>query len=233
MEPCAIIDPRLPEICVKNLHKAGFKTITAPISELVETPLAGHPDIQMFIHEKNLFVHPDIDLTFLKKTESYLNIIQCPSRLNKSYPSDVPYNIACTGTIALHKKDSTDKCILDYFLQKKIEIINTKQGYSKCSTLPVDDLSIITADKSIHNAAESAGIDSLLISQGYIDLPGYNYGFIGGASGKFLDTIYLTGSIDHHPDIERIMHFIESRGMHLKILSDKRILDAGSIFFTG
>jgi len=231
MEPCAIIDPRLPEKTVKNLNKAGFLTVTVPLSDLVETPLSGHPDIQMFLHEKNLFVHPDIDKSFLQKIESYVNIIQCPSRLQKSHPADIPYNIACTGKIALHRKESTDKCILNFFLQNEIKIVNTRQGYSKCSTLIVDDSSIITSDESIHKAAEDAGIDSLLIIKGYIDLPGYNYGFIGGASGRFLDTIYLTGSIDNHPDRKMIQNFIESKGMRLNILSDQKIFDAGSIFF--
>jgi len=233
MEPIAVIDPRLPEICVKKLNHAGFKTIEAPLSDLLETPISGHPDMQMFLHNKNLFVHPEIDLSFLKKIENYVNIIHCSSRLAKSYPGDIAYNIACAGKIALHRKDSTDLTIQNYFLKNEIEIINTKQGYSKCSTLIVDDASIITADKSTYMAADSAGIDSLLITQGYINLPGYNYGFIGGASGRYLDTIYLTGTIDHHPDFKIIVQFIESRKLQLNILSDQRIFDSGSIFFIG
>lgn len=231
MNPCAIIDPRLSENILKNLQKSGFTTIAVPLTEQVEQPLSGHPDIQMFIHDKNLFVHPDIDKSFLKKIEAYANIIPCSSKLDKKYPEDISYNIACTGKVAIHRKVYTDKDILDYLLRNKIEIIDTRQGYSKCSTLIVDDKSIITADNAIHLSAESSGLDSLLISQGYIDLPGYNYGFIGGASGKFLDTIYLTGSIDHHPDKERIVNFVESKGMKLKILSEEKIFDAGSIFF--
>ncbi len=231
MKPCAIIDPRLSETIKKNLDNAGFFTISVPLSHLVDTPLSGHPDIQLFLHEKNLFVQPDIDNSFLHKIDRYVNIIQCTTRLKRSYPDDTPYNIACTGTIAIHKNDSTDKCILEYFLQNKINIINTRQGYSKCSTLIVDESSIITADKSIHNAAMSAGIDSLLITHGHVDLPGYNYGFIGGASGKFRNTIYLTGRINHHPDAVRIRSFIESRGLNLIFLSDQKIFDSGSIFF--
>jgi len=231
MGPCAIIDPRLPEEIAKNLQRSGISTITAPISELVDEPLSGHPDIQMFIHKNNLFVHPDINTAFLKKIERYINIIHCSTKLGKNFPDDIIYNIACIGTTAIHKKQSTEKAILKYFLQNKIDIIDTQQGYSKCSTLIVDENSIITADKSIHRAAECAKIDSLLISSGYIDLPGYKYGFIGGASGSFLDTIYLTGSIDHHPDKELIIQFIKSKMMKLKILSDKKIFDGGSIFF--
>jgi len=231
MEPCAIIDPRLPAECVISLKKSGFQTITAPFCNLVDAPISGHPDIQMFIHENNLFVHPDIAPTFLKKVERYLNIIQCPTRLTNIYPGDIPYNIACTGKFALHKRNSTDPVILKYFTDNEIDIFETKQGYSKCSTLIVDDASIITSDKSIDAAARFAGIDSLLISQGYIDLPGYNYGFIGGASGRYLNTIYLTGSLGSHPDREHIEIFIESKKMHLNILTKQKTYDSGSIFF--
>ncbi len=233
MNPCAIVDPRLSDQIMKSLQNSGFKTIAVPLIEKVDQPLAGHPDIQMFIHDTNIFVHPDIDKSFLKKIEDYVNIMICSSKLDKKYPGDISYNIACTGKIAIHKKAFTDKEIMDYLLRNQIEIIDTRQGYSKCSTLIVDDSSIITADNAIHLSAESAGLDSLLISEGYIDLPGYNYGFIGGASGRFIDTIYLTGSIDHHPDKERIVNFVESKKMHLKILSEEKIFDAGSIFFIG
>jgi hypothetical protein len=233
MEPCAIIDPRLSEKIVKNLHSAGFKTIPAPLTGLVAPPLSGHPDIQMFLHGDNLFVHPEIDLLFLRVVEGYVNIIQCQTPLNNVYPGDIAYNIAYTGGFAIHRIKSIEQKILEYFRQNNIEIIETKQGYSKCSTMIVDDQSIVTSDRSIHSAAEKAGLDALLISPGHIDLPGYSYGFIGGASGKFLNRIYLTGSIDGHPDCGRIIEFISSKGCGINILSDERILDGGSIFFIG
>lgn len=231
MDPCVIIDPRTPEDMVKNLHRSGFETVAVPLTGLVDSPLSGHPDIQMFIRENNLFVHPDIDITFLKKIEERVNIIQCSSRLDRIYPGDIPYNIALIGATAIHRKNYTDSTIYGHFMQNRIEVVNTRQGYSKCSTLIVDDESIITSDRSINSAAEQSGIDSLLITPGYIDLPGYDYGFIGGASGKFLDTIYLTGSLERHPDLEKIYIFIESHNIRIKILSNLNAFDAGSLFF--
>ncbi len=233
MEPCAIIDPRLSEKIVKNLHSAGFRTIPAPLTCLVDLPLSGHPDIQMFMHGRNLFVHPGIDQSFLRTVERYVNIIQCQTPLNNVYPGDIAYNIACTGRFAIHRTKSTEQKILEYFKQNDIGIVETKQGYTKCSTMIVDDHSIITSDRSIHTASKRAGLDALLISSRHIDLPGYSYGFIGGASGKFMNRIYLTGSIDNHPDCGRIIEFIESKGLQISILSDQKIIDGGSIFFIG
>lgn len=233
MKSCAIIDPRLPENCIVNLRDEDFEIIPVPLTGKVDVQISGHPDIQMFQHEKNLFVHPDIDNFFLKKAEKYVNIIICSTPLGRNYPEDIPYNIACVHKTAIHKKESTDKKILEYMALHNINVINTNQGYTKCSTLIVDEQNIITSDKSIQQAAEKSGINTLLITPGYIDIPGYGYGFIGGASGKFRDTIYLTGSISDHPDRDRIKHFIHSKGLKLKILSNNKIFDAGSIFFIG
>ena len=230
MEPCVIIDPRLDEECIKNLNHAGFRIIPIRLSNLVDEPISGHPDIQMFLHEKNLFVHPDIDTQFIKDIEKYVNVIVCSTKLKKDYPYNIPYNIAVVNNFAIHRKNFTDKTIQDYLSKHDITILDTKQGYTKCSTLIVGD-SIITSDKSIADTAKSAGIDTLLISNGFIELTGYNHGFIGGASGSYADTIYLTGRIDCHPDKDGIESFIISKNMKLKILSNKRIADVGSIFF--
>ena len=231
MEPIAIIDPGIPEQAVNNLHKLGFMTVPVPLTELVDEPLAGHPDMQMFLYRKNLFVHPDIDISFLKIIERYANIIQCSTRLSKTYPGDIPYNIACTGEVAFHKVESTEITISDYLSREKVQIINTNQGYAKCSTMIIDEHSIITPDKSILKAAEKAGMDCLLITGGCIDLPGYKYGFIGGASGRFDNTVFITGTLHHHPDRDSIYRFVELKGMNLKILSGEKITDTGSIFF--
>jgi len=233
MEPCVIIDPRLDEECIRNLKRDGFRIINTALTDFVDKPISGHPDIQMFIHEKNLFVHPDIDKEFIKRIERYVNVIPCSTKLNKNYPYDIPYNIALVGNFAIHRKNFTDRVIQDYLLNQGITLVDTNQGYAKCSTLIVDNNSIITSDKSINNAAKSVGIDTLLISDNFIDLPGYSHGFIGGASGSYGSTIYLTGRIDHHLSRDEIESFIESKNMQLKVLSGKRIIDVGSLFFIG
>ena len=142
---------------------------------------------------------------------------------------DIPYNIVCTGNTAIHKIECTPPEIKKYFTENNINLINTSQGYSKCSTLIVNDKSIITSDNSIHKIAIANGIDSLLITPGFIDLPGYDYGFIGGASGQFNNTIMLTGKIDQHPDCNLITNFIKNKGMDISFLSENSAKDIGSI----
>jgi hypothetical protein len=231
MNKAAIIDPRASDDVKENLAGLGLEIIPIPLTDLVAEPVSGHPDIQVFIHGNNAFMHPDISADFIRSVEQYCNVTVCTTGLDSKYPLDIPYNIACIGNIAIHKKDCTAPEIKKYLSENNINLIHTSQGYSKCSTLIVDNNSLITSDKSIHKSAETMGIDSLLITTGYIDLPGYNYGFIGGASGEFNNTVFFAGRIDHHPDFDRIKNFIISKEKSIIYLSENRADDIGSILF--
>jgi hypothetical protein len=98
----------------------------------------------------------------------------------------------------------------------------------------VSENAVITADKNIARTAEAAGADALLISTApeKIRLDGYDYGFIGGASGMLEDTVYFTGDISSHPDAERIAEFCKAHKKKKMIsLSKETLCDVGGIFF--
>lgn len=207
----------------------GFKIIPIPPTDLVAEPIRSHPDIQIFIHNNSAFMHPAISRDVIKSIEKYCNVNICSTELNSKYPLDIAYNIVCIGNRAIHKTECTPTEIKKYFTDNNINLISTNQGYSKCSTLVVNEKSIITSDKSIHKIAVANEIDSLLITPGFINLPGYKHGFIGGASGLFKKTILLTGKIDHHPDYELIIDFINKKEINICYLSQNPIIDIGSI----
>ena len=229
MEHAVIIDIRTPDEICSNMENFGLRLLKIPRTRRLAEPVSAHPDMQLFIHDKNAFVHPHIDKSFLRELETFCNVILCSTELYADYPRDIAYNAAYTGSFAIHSFNKTETRILDYFKSGNTTLIETKQGYSKCSTLIVDETSIITADRSIDKSAREAGMSSLLIGAGHVDLPGYKYGFIGGATGRFMDMVLFTGDIDGHPDRNRIHEFIESRGLKVKILSRQRVLDTGSI----
>ena len=110
-------------------------------------------------------------------------------------------------------------------------ILNTRQGYSRCCACPVGENALISADRSILSAARSSGIDTLEISVGGVALREFDYGFIGGACGVLDDRIYFAGDIMSHPDGERIVTFCRKRGIEVVSLSDEGLTDVGSIFF--
>ena len=111
--------------------------------------------------------------------------------------------------------------------------IAVKQGYAACSAAQVGKNALITADSGIAKAAVAAGLNVLDIQPGGIDLPGYRYGFIGGASGfcSRRGEVWLCGDPSSHPDGERILSFIHSCGSEAVLLSERRLYDCGGIFF--
>ena len=73
-------------------------------------------------------------------------------------------------------------------------------------------------------------MDVLLIRKGYIELPGVDYGFIGGSSFKYnRNTLVFTGNIKLHPDYESIKSFAQNHNVELLSLTENTMIDIGSI----
>ena len=230
MHRIAIISPDATEEMAASLARLDLEPVAIPRTGLVQWPIAGHPDLQMFVHKGSVFCHPDLGPDFLGKIDRNAAIIMCTTRLAREYPGDVPYNVACTGTHAFHHGTALDPTIRHYMEKSGIALCGVAQGYAKCSTLIVDERAVITADASIHSAASASGLDSLLINPGSIDLPGYAYGFIGGATGIAGDMVLSTGTLTHHPDYDSIEAFISGHGRRIVPLSRHRAVDLGTIF---
>ena len=71
----------------------------------------------------------------------------------------------------------------------------------------------------------------LLISSGDIKLEGYDYGFIGGASGKISDnTVVFFGNAEMHPYYSSIKELCSRNKIAIKILcKNMPLTDVGSI----
>ncbi len=149
--------------------------------------------------------------------------------VGSKYPEDCIYNAACTGKYFIHRLDITDPNLLHKAEEMGMIMVDVPQGYTKCSTLVVDEKSVITSDQGIRKKCGAAGIDVLGISPGHIELPGFRYGFIGGSSGRIENTIVFEGDITSHPDYRIISEFISSRGLDIAYNKDMPLTDIGSI----
>lgn len=197
----------------KNLDVKLFKKMDKPYESV-----SSHPDMFMFFDDV-LFLEADVEINIK-------NIIKC-EEIGKKYPENIKYNIVKVGNHIICKKDNISKIILEHLLKKKYNIIDTKQGYAKCSTCIVDENSIITSDKNIEKVSKKSGIDVLLIKPGYIKLKGLDYGFIGGASVSFDNIVFFNGNIKEHPDYLNIKEFIEQKNKIIEYL-DYPLEDLGS-----
>lgn len=180
------------------------------MSDVTYKPVSSHPDIYM------CSMGPEKPVYF-----------GCPEKIGSKYPGNIIYNAACTGKFFIHNTKHTDPELLDQ-IPETVEIISVQQGYTKCNTLIVNENSIITSDAGIHKSCYDK-LDLLLIEKGHIKLQGFDYGFIGGASGRIGDTIIFNGDVSQHPDYEKIAAFIEDRDLKIKYFTEYPLEDIGSI----
>lgn len=150
-------------------------------------------------------------------------------RLGPRYPADVAYNACCTGKYFIHNLKYTDPDLLRLAKSIGLTLVHVPQGYTRCCCLPVDRDSVITADQGIIGPCRRAGLQVLEAGPDFVRLPGYPYGFLGGAAGRIGDTILFHGSLSSHPDGARIRAFIGARGLDCLDFPDFPLTDIGSI----
>lgn len=227
-----IIDGRVSEEILENIKKLNVNVIPTIQCMEVPDPISYHPDIVMHpIDHKTLVIAPNVFDYYEEKLRGMgIKAIRGQTKLNQNYQDHVAYNIGRIDNFAIHNQKYTD-AVLKYFLKKEnIEMIHVNQGYSKCSMMIVDTNAAITADYPMYKKLKNIGIDILLINPGYVDLGGYSYGFIGGASGNLSKNhILLSGRIDRHPDKDKIFKFFKKYKKKIIYLSNKKIIDIGTI----
>ena len=90
--------------------------------------------------------------------------------------------------------------------------------------------SVITSDDGIYLSCLKNNVPVLKICQGHIRLDGYDYGFIGGASGQISDnTIFFAGDITVHPDFEKISEFLKFNNIKFLSVPKVPLVDVGSV----
>lgn len=233
----ALLDIRTPEEIKNNLSALGFELLFVPESKRLDKPVSAHPDMRFFALGKKIFISENEKTELACITERLEDLgyetALSSAALSKKYPHDIAFNCFTVGKYLFGNLPFLAPEILEEAKKEGYTLVSVKQGYSKCSTVIVNENSIITADPSIYTAAAKAGIDTLFINnpEGAINLSGYSCGFIGGASGVFGDTVYFCGNIDLHPSEKAIKDFCERKNKAVLSLSKEPLYDLGSILF--
>ncbi len=160
--------------------------------------------------------------------ETGMNVYEAENEISGSYPDDIGLNFTFIGKYLVGKNGQADPKLTS--LTDGCEKVNVNQGYSKCSTLVVNENAAITDDESIFKKLRENGIDCLLISKGDISLKGHNYGFIGGASGKISEnTVVFFGDVKSHRDADKIIAFLNSKDCNFICTDSGKLRDIGGI----
>lgn len=191
--------------------------------------------------------HPDIFMCRLGVWEKPQIFPGNPEKLTSKYPGNIIYNAVCTEKYFIHNLKHTDPELMTaalgsaHYPNAKPTLVDVPQGYTRCCCLPVDDTSFITSDEGIAKTLASTSADVLLIEKGHIELPGFDYGFIGGCAGHIMapsadhndnipaPTIIFNGNLSAHSDYERIANFIHQRNINIVYFEDYPLTDIGSI----
>ncbi len=226
-------------ICIsENTNKKlkdFFITNGHPLIEVRKTPavydsVAAHCDIYLCKLGAELIVAPEqYPLIADGLIESGIHFSVGSGQLGSQYPMNIRYNAAQFGNYLIHNTKYTDPLILQKAEDLSLQFIHVKQGYTKCNLVIVDDHSVITSDEGIAKELSNYPIEVLLISQGHVELGGFPYGFLGGASGKVGSQIIFNGNLSAHPDFQSITAFIQSRGLQVVYFDDYPLADIGSI----
>ena len=231
-----ITDHKIYSSSLSSLVNRGFIPILMPSCDHLQQGISSHTDMLIFIGFDKLFCHRsyyEANRSIIDRILSISNLSLSLSdeSLSENYPNDVLFNAIKIGDKLICNKKTVSQHILEAADSNGCDIIHVPQGYTKCSVCAVTDNAIITSDKAIHTACSALGIDSLLITVGNISLPPYDYGFIGGASGAYLDKVYFCGDLSSHPDGAKISDFCKLHGKEAVSLSKDNLQDVGSLFF--
>jgi hypothetical protein len=219
----------MPEEAKKTLKGYG-DLIELSTSGITYEAISGHPDIFFFQSASRLIAAPNLPgeyFSILDEKKINYTIGHLPA--GKKYPETARYNAAASENFLIHRTDITEKKILMDSEDK--ETLHVKQGYCRCSLLPLRMESFITSDEGIYKALKNRGLNVLYVSPEGILLPGFSHGFIGGACGVSDDRVFITGSLSCHRQADEIKGFMNCLGYETVELYDGPLFDVGSIIF--
>jgi len=232
MDKHMIIDNRYIHIA-ESVWKDTFSIIPSVTCSVLSAPVSAHPDMALFkTEEKEFICSPDVFSDYEKTLKKYdVKLICGEKKLSCNYPEDIAYNVLKTDKFAFGKFTETDSKIIKYLENKKIDKINIKQGYAKCSVCNFYG-GIISSDAGICKAALGVGLDFLQIPQGEIKLPGYDYGFIGGASGLNSNgDVFFFGDLSSVSYGNLIYDFLKKKNIKIHEIKNFPLTDVGTVMF--
>ena len=233
----ALLDHRAPLSAEQSLEAHGYRVLRLPSHPMLPAPVSAHADLLFFfapsetLSAKSYFgIAKDVLMEIASKTKKPLRLIR--EELGDFYPKDVPLNAVLVGErLFCNPKTVADRIRISLMDEKTVFV---KQGYTKCSILPVGENALITEDGAIASLALEKGFDVLRIEKGSVSLPGYDTGFLGGAASfapyEKIKEIFFCGDLCRHPDFEKIQAFCKKHDREAISLGKFPLLDVGTIF---
>jgi hypothetical protein len=231
----AVVDSKIPSQAAQALALAGFSLLLLPAHPALPLPISSHPDMVMLFGKHRVYTTAQYasiaqkELSaILHATERELHVID--EEIEAEYPKDVLLNSFLLGENLICHASAMAAAIRT---SEGARMLAVRQGYAKCSAIPVGQDALITADPSIERKALQNGINVLKLKHHGVRLEGYDTGFIGGAASfsPYGDhrVIYFCGDLYQHPQGEEIQQFCEKHGYTCTSLASIPLTDVGTI----
>ncbi len=218
------------DIALKNaFDELLIKVVQIAENTLLDTPVSCHADILANYVGKSIFLADKNQTELCKFIEDNSGKTIIIENIKSPYPNDCLLNFADIGDYIICNKSILTKEIVSLLPNK--QIIDVKQGYSKCSVCICKHNTIITDDISVYNAvSQYDNINSLHVQKGSVSIDKYDYGFIGGCCGLVdKDILLFNGDLSTHTDFDKIKNFLYDNGVNYIDIKGKPLTDIGSI----
>lgn len=222
-----LITEKTPETIIDRAQKYFGQILLLPEHSFLDKKTAFHTDLVCCRFEDALVCAPSL-FAVLKKKNPTLPLIKGEKEPSGCYPGEVLYNAVAVGSFLFCNEKLTDSVILQHAKDSGIKIISVKQGYTKCSVIPVEKNALITADTKIADSAQEKGLEVLLTTNDPVVLPGFPNGFIGGCAVCGDGFVFFTGDLRRHPDAENIQEFCRKHKKEPLWVPGLPLLDLGS-----
>ena len=226
-----IVDRCIDKSIISTLGKNNITYYKTASLDYLYSPVNTHPDMQIhFVDDSTAVVAPDVFEYYKNLLPAEVMLLKGKKNPGSTYPDDTAYNVAKVGKRVIGRLASLEVVIKEIYTQKGCDFVDVKQGYAKCNLCIVDENSVITEDEGLYNTLTKTGMDVLKIQAGAVILPGFKNGFLGGASGFVSENkLAFCGSLENHPDSEKIFDFVKSKDIDIIQLSSTKLCDYGSI----
>jgi hypothetical protein len=222
-----IHDARLPENLIQTLQLLG-DCIAFTGTGITYDAIAGHPDIFFCQINNKLVIAPNTPKEYVQVLQAYKIDFQFGlTPVGELKHNSTAYNAVVTDTYMIHNRNFTDKTILNRQGDRKY--IHVKQGYTRCSLLPLADDSFLTSDEGIAAVLSKNKLNYCYVKPEGILLKGFKNGFIGGCMGVYGKQLFVYGSLDYFPEGEKVTAFLHKLGYEIIELYKGPLIDGGSL----
>jgi hypothetical protein len=224
-----LCDSKMPGTAREKLATFG-EVVEFATEGITYEAISGHPDIFFCPTPAGLIVAPNLPGEYFKILDhNGISYTTGNLPVGKKYPESARYNALFAFGKLVHNPDISDPVIQK--LNPEVEIIRIKQGYTRCSLIPLPNHTFITSDRGIEKTLKQNHFEVLFVDPSSIKLEGFEHGFIGGACGRLDNSLFICGSLKYVKGKDLFEEFTARAGIQVIELYDGPPMDIGTLIF--